>query len=443
MEDLFERAPIPRAYFKLALPVVLSMVASMIYNLADTFFVSQTQNTNLVAGVALCTPLFSLLIAIGDIFGLGGSSLISRLLGEKAFQTGSRVSSFCLYGAVVFGLLTTILLLAFEPPILHLLGATTATYAYAAQFYRIMALGAMPIIVSIVPGNLIRTEGFATQSMIGTMVGTVITIILDPILIFSLGMEAAGAALATVIGYMISASVLVYLTWRYCQVVSVDVRLSRIDGHLLRQVLFIGIPGSITNLMQAFGTAVLNRYLVDYGPTRVAAMGIVLKVYMIIMLVMVGFAFGAQPLIGYTFGAKNRARFKQILHFDLLVEVVYALVFAVILMIFAPQLMALFLHNPAVIQTGTYMLRAFLVTTPFVGAVLVYTTVFQSTGKASGAFIMSIARQGVVFYVMVVLGAQLFGYHGVIWAQPVADVLTCGLGWLLTKLLLNRKSSVN
>ena len=214
MEDLFERAPIPRAYFKLALPVVLSMVASMIYNLADTFFVSQTQNTNLVAGVALCTPLFSLLIAIGDIFGLGGSSLISRLLGEKAFQTGSRVSSFCLYGAVVFGLLTTILLLAFERPILHLLGATTATYAYAAQFYRIMALGAMPIIVSIVPGNLIRTEGFATQSMIGTMVGTVITIILDPILIFSLGMEAAGAALATVIDYTISASVLVYLTWR-------------------------------------------------------------------------------------------------------------------------------------------------------------------------------------------------------------------------------------
>ncbi|PBQ24307.1 MATE family efflux transporter [Levilactobacillus brevis] len=443
MEDLFERAPIPRAYFKLALPVVLSMVASMIYNLADTFFVSQTQNTNLVAGVALCTPLFSLLIAIGDIFGLGGSSLISRLLGEKAFQTGRRVSSFCLYGAVVFGLVTTILLLAFERPILHLLGATAVTYVYAAQFYRIMALGAMPIIVSIVPGNLIRTEGFATQSMIGTMVGTVITIILDPILIFSLGMGAAGAALATVIGYTISAGVLVYLTWRYCQVVSVDVRLSRIDGHLLRQVLFIGIPGAITNLMQAFGTAVLNRYLVDYGPTRVAAMGIVLKVYMIIMLVMVGFAFGAQPLIGYTFGAKNRARFKQILHFDLLVEVVYALVFAVILMIFAPQLMALFLHNPAVIQTGTYMLRAFLVTTPFVGAVLVYTTVFQSTGKASGAFIMSIARQGVVFYVMVVLGAQLFGYHGVIWAQPVADVLTCGLGWLLTKLLLNRKSSAN
>ncbi|MFD1549873.1 MATE family efflux transporter [Levilactobacillus fuyuanensis] len=441
MEELFERASIPRAYFKLALPVVLSMVASMIYNLADTFFVSQTQNTNLVAGVALCTPLFSFLIAIGDIFGLGGSSLISRLLGEKAYATGSRVSSFCLYGAVVLGLVTTVVLLGFSRPILHLLGATAATYPYAEQFYRIMAIGAMPIIVSIVPGNLIRTEGFATQSMVGTMVGTVITIILDPLLIFPMGLGAAGAALATVIGYTVSAGLLVYLTKRYCQVISIDVKLSRIDSQLIRQVLFIGIPGSITNLMQAFGTAVLNRYLVDYGATRVAAMGIVLKVYMIIMLVMVGFAFGAQPLIGYTFGAKNQKRFKKILRFDLMVEVVYALVFAVILMIFAPQIIGLFLHNPAVISAGTYMLRVFLVTTPFVGAVLVYTTVFQSTGKASGAFIMSIARQGVVFYLMIVLGAHFLGYHGIIWAQPAADVLTCLIGWLLARLLFNRKKS--
>ncbi|MCH5463788.1 MATE family efflux transporter [Levilactobacillus tujiorum] len=440
MEELFEKAPIPKAYFKLALPVVLSMVASMIYNLADTFFVSQTQNTNLVAGVALCTPLFSFLIAIGDIFGLGGSSLISRLLGEKAYKVGSRVSSFCLYGAVVLGLLTTVVLLAFSRPILHMLGATEATYPYAAQFYRIMAVGAMPIVVSIVPGNLIRTEGFALQSMIGTMIGTVITIILDPILIFPLGMGAAGAALATVIGYTVSALLLVYLTKKYCRVISIDVKLSRIEANLIRQVLFIGIPGSITNLMQAFGTAVLNRYLVEYGATRVAAMGIVLKVYMIIMLVMVGFAFGAQPLIGYTFGAKNMARFKKILHFDLLVEVGYALALAIVLMIFAPQIIGLFLHNPAVITAGTEMLRVFLSTTPFVGVVLVYTTVFQSTGKASGAFIMSIARQGVVFYLMILLGSWLWGYLGVIWAQPLADIITCLLGWLLARGLFNRKS---
>ena len=278
--------------------------------------------------------------------------------------------------------------------------------------------------------------------MVGTMVGTVITIILDPLLIFPVGLGAAGAALATVIGYTVSAGLLVYLTKRYCQVISIAIKRSRIDSQLIRQILFIGIPGSITNLMQAFGTAVLNRYLVDYGATRVAAMGIVLKVYMIVMLVMVGFAFGAQPLIGYTFGANNQERFRRILHFDLLVEVVYALVFAVILMIGAPWIISQFLHNSAVISAGTYMLRVFLVTTPFVGAVLVYTTVFQSTGKAIGALIMSIARQGVVFYLMIVFGAHFLGYHGIIWAQPTADVLTCLIGWLLARLLFNRKKSI-
>jgi len=163
---------------------------------------------------------------------------------------------------------------------------------------------------------------------------------------------------------------------------------------------------------------------------------------MIVMLVMVGCAFGAQALIGCTFGAKNTERFKKILHFDLIVEVVYALVLAIILMVFAPQIIGLFLHNTAVITAGTYMLRAFLLTTPFVGAVLVYTTVFQSTGKASGAFVMSIARQGVVFYLAIVIGAHVAGYHGVIWAQPVADVLTCAIGWGLARHLFNRRNRV-
>ncbi|KRN03141.1 Na+-driven multidrug efflux pump [Levilactobacillus senmaizukei DSM 21775 = NBRC 103853] len=438
MEELFERAPIPKAYFKLALPVVLGMVASMVYNLADTYFVAQTQNTDLVAGVALCTPLFSLLLALGDIFGLGGSSLISRLLGEKDYATGRRVSSFCLYGALVAGVVVTIFLLLFTKPILGLFGATTATAPYARQFYRIMVFGAVPIMVSLVPGNLIRTEGFATQSMVGTMIGTGVTIILDPILIFPMGMGAAGAALATVIGYSVSAIVLVWQTKRYCRVISIDIRQSRVNWQLVRQILFIGIPGALTNIMQAFGTTVLNRYLANYGPTRVAAMGIVLKVYLIVMLVMIGFAFGAQPLVGYTYGAQAMERFRRVLRFDLLIEVGYALVVAVIMMVLAPQIIGLFLKDSAVITAGTLMLRAFLSTTPFVGAILVYTTVFQSTGKAGGAFIMSIARQGIVFYFMIVVAARLFGYNGIIWAQPAADVVTCLLGLGLARTIFKR-----
>ncbi|WP_125761291.1 MATE family efflux transporter [Companilactobacillus hulinensis] len=433
MNELFEKESIPKAYFTLALPVVLGMVASMIYNLADTFFISQTQNTDLVAGVALCTPLFSFLLALGDIFGLGGSSLISRLLGQTENEKSKRVSSFCFYWGIILGVITAILLIIFENPILHMLGANDATYKFAASFYHIMAIGAPIIIVSLVPSNLIRTEGFAKQSMVGTIAGTVVTIILDPIFIFPLHMGAAGAALATVIGYGITDIILVWATLKYCNVISVDFHKMSINSKLITQVIVIGIPASITNLMQAFGTAILNRYLENYGAVQIAAMGIVLKVYMIIMLIMVGFAFGAQPLIGYNFGAKNMDRFKKIIRFDLTVEIVYALVLAAILMIFAPQIVGLFLKDTAVITAGTHILRAFLCTTPFIGAILVFTTVFQSTGKALDAFIMSIARQGVIFYLVIVIASRTFGYYGVVWSQPLADFLTFIIGMILYK----------
>ena len=431
MEQLFEHESIPKAYFSLALPVVLGMVASMVYNLADTFFIAQTQITALVAGVALCTPLFSLLLALGDIFGLGGSSLISRLLGAHDHNTGRRVSSWCFYAAIALGILTTIILLSFERPIIGLLGATSATYHYAASFYHVMVFGAPIIILSLVPSNLIRTEGFAKASMIGTVAGTVVTIILDPLLIFPLGMGAAGAALATVIGYGVTDVLLIYATLKSCEVISVDWHVARLSWTLVGQVILIGIPASLTNLMQAFGTTVLNRYLDGFGPAAVAAMGIVLKVYMIVILVMVGFAFGAQPLIGYSYGGKHIARFKKIIHFDLLVECGYSILVAALLMFFAPHIISLFMHDREVIRIGQQLLRAFLTTTPFVGAVLVYTTVFQSIGKAGSALIMAIARQGVIFYLAITIMAALFKLNGIVWAQPVADVLTCAIGFLL------------
>jgi putative MATE family efflux protein len=440
MQELFEKTSIPKAFFKLAFPIVLGMVFSMVYNLADTFFVSQTQNTALVAGVSLCTPLFSFLIAIGDIFGLGGSSFISRLMGQKAFDNAARISSFCFYAAIAFGLVITVLLLVFERPILYMFGANAETYQYAADFYRIMSAGAALVIVSLVPNNIIRTEGLAVQSMVGSVIGTIVTIILDPIFILGLNMGAAGAALATIIGYGCTDLVFIWLTAKYCKIISLSFSKRRIPFSFIRQVLLIGIPAAITNIMTAFGTMVLNRYLAEYGATQVAALGIVMKIYTIVTLIMVGFAFGAQPLIGYTYGAKDMKRFKETVRFDLTVNVGYSLVLAAILMIFAPQIVALFLNKAAVITAGTYMLRAFLITTPFVGGVLVFTTMFQSIGSPLGAFIMSISRQGVVFYIVILIAAHVFGYHGAVWAQPIADVITCIMGlWLYRTLAAPKK----
>ena len=173
MDELFAKAPIKKVYFKLAFPVVLGMITTMIYNLADTMFVAKTGNTDLVAGVTIGAPLFTFLIAVS-----GGSSLISRLFGEKRYDLSKRISSFCLFGSVIVGIILTILLLVFAKPILILLGAKASTYSYAFDFYRIIALGSVFIIFSLVPQNLIRTEGLAFEAMLSTMIGTILAIIL-------------------------------------------------------------------------------------------------------------------------------------------------------------------------------------------------------------------------------------------------------------------------
>ncbi|MCD8127834.1 MAG: polysaccharide biosynthesis C-terminal domain-containing protein [Clostridiales bacterium] len=199
-QDYFEKAPVPKAYFHFTMPVVFSMVLSLVYNMVDTYFIAQTGNTNLVAGVSLCAPVFTFMIALGDILGLGGSSVISRLFGRRLDGGGKRLSVFCFYGSFLGGIVIAAILLLLRQPILLLLGADTETLSYASRYYSYLALGAPFIIFSCAPTNLLRTEGFSSASMVGTVLGSVINMVLDPVFIFSLGMGATGAAVATVLG---------------------------------------------------------------------------------------------------------------------------------------------------------------------------------------------------------------------------------------------------
>ncbi|WP_294404103.1 MATE family efflux transporter [uncultured Clostridium sp.] len=175
--ELFEKAPVHKAYFKFALPVVFSMVISLVYNMVDTYFIAQTNNTNLIAGVSLGAPVFTLMISLGDIFGLGGSSVISRLFGQKRDDDGKRISVFCFYASLILGIIVTAIMLVLRNPILNMLGADADTFTYASQYYTYLVIGAPFIILSFTPSNLLRTEGFATASMIGTVFGSVVNIV--------------------------------------------------------------------------------------------------------------------------------------------------------------------------------------------------------------------------------------------------------------------------
>ena len=422
--ELFEHAPVPKAYFTMALPVVMGMVVNLVYNIVDTFFIARTQNAQLVAGVSLCAPIFTLMIALGDIFGLGGSSLISRLFGEKKDEEGKRASGFCFYAAILCGVLVTILLLLLKTPVLHLLGATDETIGYAGQYYQYLALGAPFIIVALTPSNLIRTEGLALQSMAATILGAVVNIILDPVFIFGLNMGAGGAAIATVIGNAASVVLLVYFVRTKSRKLTVSPKNIKISGAAVVSILAIGIPASVTNIMQSFGIALTNRFLAGYGTEKVAAMGIAMKVNMIVVLVMVGFAFGAQPLLGYNYGAGNKKRLREFIRFDLMVEIGFAIVCALVLALLAPQFVRLFMKDESIVQSGSLMLRCLLISSPMIAVVLVFTTLFQAEGKALSALILSISRQGVIFACCIVVLKMLLGYMGVICAQAVSDVIT-------------------
>lgn len=431
MDKLFENTSIKRAYFILALPVVMSMAVTIIYNMVDTFFIAKTGNPNLVAGVSQGAPIFTLMIAIGDIFGLGGSSVISRLFGKRRDKTARYVSGYCFYASITCGLVVTALMFIFQTPVLRMLGASPATWKYAREYYLVIAGGATFIIFGLSPNNILRTEGLATQAMIASITGTGINVVLNPIFIFTCGLGAAGSALATVVSNVIADVLMVYYLRTKSKKLTTSIHETKISGKLQREIYAIGIPASVTNIMVTFATALTNRYLIAYGANSVAAMGIAMKVNTVIVMVMVGFAFGAQPLIGYTYGARDERRFRETLRFDLSVVAGLALVLTVLMMVFAPQIIRLFMRDPEIVREGTGMLRWLASSTTIAGIIMVLTTTFQSMGKATPAFWLSFSRQGLSFLIAIVVLSHFFGYTGVLAAQTCADVLTLVLAVFL------------
>lgn len=429
--ELFEETAVPKAYIKLALPVVLSMMMSLVYNMVDTYFIALTDVKELVAGVSLVVPIFTMMIAFGDIFGIGGSSLISRLFGEKRDEEAKRVSAFCVWGAIGFGIIVSIILLLFRGQILAALGTDEATLKYARDYYNWIAIGAAAIIFGLVPSNILRTEGLAAQAMAGSIIGSVANIVLDPVFIFVLKQGAAGAAIATVIANLIADAYYIYAIARKAKRLSVSPSFVKISGKMIGNIFVIGIPASITNLMQSFMIMMTNHYLLPYGNDKIAAMGIALKANMITALILVGFAFGGQPLIGYNYGSKNSKRLKEILKFSYISAMVLGLVFTAVMCIFAPEIIGIFMQDDAIITNGAMMLRFQQAGMVFMSITLVSTCVCQSVGSAAGSFALSISRQGVLYVIVLFIMQAAFGYQGVLMSQMVADIGTAVMATII------------
>ena len=431
MDAVFDTNHLYRSYFKLAFPVVLGMAVTLIYNLADTFFIAQTNDTNLIAGVSLCAPVFTTLMAFGNIYGQGGSSLISRLLGQDDRDGTARVSAFSFYIAMATGAVLAVVMNLFRAPLLTLLGASADTLPYAQSYYTVLTLCAPILVLSFIHSNLVRCEGLATESMLGTALGAIVNIILDPLLISRAGLGALGAAAATVIGYLCSVLYFLWVLHAKSHCLSVKPADCRVSGAELRQILGVGITAALSNLMQSLAVILVNQFLLPYGNDKIAAMGIVLKVNMIAQLVLTGFAFGGVPLFGYLYGAKKQDELQKLIRFCLLFLGGLSLVLTAFLALTATPLMYLFVQDADLVATGAEMLRWQAAMTVCVAIVLLLTVLFQATGEIVPAFLLSISRQGVVFLAVLAVCVQLFGYRGVIMAQPVADLASACLALVL------------
>ena len=434
--SLFLEGKVSRAYLKLSLPLVASMVVTLIYNLADTFFVAQTNNTALVSGVSLRAPIFTFLMALGNIFGQGGSSLVSRMLGQGDRNGVKAASSFCFWITILLGALIAALMLAFMEPLLRILGASDETRGYARDYFIPLAAGAPFVMLSFIHSNLLRSEGLSKESMAGTILGALANIILDPLMISTMGMGARGAAIATVIGYIASDAFFAIAVRSKSHDLSMDIKAARIDRGSLGQIILIGIPAAISNMMQSFTAIMSNQMLLPYGSGKIAAMGIALKASMIVLLIITGFAFGGQPIFGYCYGQGNRERVRELFRFTLAFIVLAASILSLAVFIAAPALMSLFMDDEAIITDGSAMLRLQVITMPLAGIILLLTIIFQSTGKASGSFLLSISRQGIIFLASLLILGRLFGYWGIIASQAASDILTLLMAVILFRLQL-------
>ena len=440
--ELFENAPVPKAVAVMAVPTMISMLVVVIYNMADTFFIGQTGDPMQVAAVSLATPVFMVFMALGNLFGIGGSSAISRALGEKKMERARQISSFCCYGSLGLGVIMSLLFLVGMDVILKLIGASENTIDYARSYLSYIALGGPFIMFGTAFGNILRGEGASKESMIGNMIGTMVNIILDPIMILVFNWGVAGAAVATVIGNMAASAF--YLQYFLRKKSSLSIRLKdfQMGERIAVSVASIGIPASLNNILMSCANIVLNHVLAGYGDTPVAAMGVAMKANMLVVLLQIGLCAGIQPLIGYNYGARNKKRLLKVVWFTGACAVVMGTVLTLFMVVARASIIKAFINDQAVIDYGIQMVIALQISGPVLGILFLCINTIQGMGKALPSLVLTICRQGLVFIPMVFLMNQLWGLEGVIYAQPTADFFSIVLSVFLCLGIIRKMGNV-
>jgi len=430
-EEIFTSYPLPKAIASLAIPTMLGMLVVISYNLADTFFIGQLNDPNQVAAITITFPSAFVVMAFGNIFGVGASSYISRLLGMQNYHLAKQVSAFAFYGCILVGVLVTILSLIFMPTILYFSGASENTYQYAYDYLSITMAGTVFQIIGFTFGQVLRSEGAIKEAMIGMMVATGLNIIFDPIFIFLLGMGVKGAAMATVLSNIIVSCYYIHYLLKKSERLSIlpSVFKKAADGekfHLtsMNPIYVVGLPASLGSLLMGISNGVINNFAANYGDKIVGALGLVNRINSLPILLIIGLCQGAQPLIGFNYGAKNYARLRSAIVFTASVGSVLGVAFVILFYFQATSMVKIFIDDAELVEIASQFLRIAIIPLPFLSTLFTFICAFQAMGKAVHALILSIARQGLFFMPAVYIADAHFGYMGLIFAQPIADILS-------------------
>lgn len=429
-EDVFRSVPVPSALRIMILPSVISQLIVLIYNMADTFYVGQTNNPDMVAATSLILPVFNICLCLAGLAGVGGGSLISRLLGQGRDDEARRVGVFSIYLGLAVALLFAVLIGVLIRPLLGLLGADEHTYEYARQYAMcVIVAGGIPTVLSNVLSNLLRSVGRSGAAGFGIILGGVLNIILDPIFMFVLlpdGMEVFGAGAATCLSNCIACVYFfgVLYMGRKGSIITFSPRVGMASRESIFAVFAVGLPSAVTSFLFDLDYVILDKLMVSYHNTALAAIGIVLKVERFPLNAGVGICQGMMPLVGYNYSAGNRRRLRDTIRMSLAVGLVIAAVSILLYELFAAELVRVFLDDARTVELAASFLRVRVLATPlmFVSFFTVY--LFQALGKGNTSTVLAVVRWlGFNIPMLYILNAA-FGMYGLVWSQVTADSLT-------------------
>ena len=422
--ELLGSTSIPKALLAMGIPTMIGMLVNAFYNLVDAYFVGGLGESQMGA-ISVVYPLGQVVVGLGLLFGNGAASYISRLLGRGDKENADKVASTALYSSVSVGAVIILISMVFLHPILKLLGATDSILPYAATYAGIYIVSCIFNVFNVTMNNIVTSEGAAKTTMCALLTGAVLNIALDPLFIYVFDLGVAGAAIATAISQVVSTCVYLTYIFRKKSVFHFRVKDCTYTKETMSEIFKIGIPTLVFQILTSVSISLINNAAGDYGDSAIAGMGVVTRLISMGSLSVFGFIKGFQPIAGYSYGAKKFDRLREAIKTSILWSTVFCVIFGVILALFPTAIVSQFTKGDAeMIRIGAASLRANGISIMLFGFYTVYSSLFLALGKGREGFILGACRQGICFIPVILLLPIVWGLNGIMYAQPIADVLS-------------------